>query len=745
MFVLVALVGAPWATAAADEAGWVGSDSCRDCHAEAYAAWQTSHHYRAMQPANEENVLGDFADRRFEYGGVSSRFFRRDGKYYVETDDAAGELREFEVAYTFGFEPLQQYLIAFPGGRYQALNVVWDNRPATAGGQRWVHLYPDPDDPVMHDDLVHWTGSFQNWNSRCAVCHSTKLEKNYNAASAEYRTSWGEINIACEACHGPAAGHLAWAEQAGKARTETAVTAQGPAHKGFAWSLADRGAFGATPDAAGGEPGPQQTLARIDGGRPTTQVETCAACHSRRSELGPVDTPGPPFDDRYHLALIEPGLYFPDGQVRDEVYVYGSFLQSRMHAAGVVCTDCHDPHSNRVRSADNSLCAQCHRADVFDAPAHHRHAAGSPGSACVDCHMPARTYMVVDDRRDHSFRVPEPQLSLELGVPNACNGCHAERDAQWAQSALESWGMGKAVRATHARALAAGWAELPSALPDLLTLAADTGRPAILRASAVLASGNFPSREAYAALAQSLYDDEALVRAAAVRALDWAPLDQRYTLMKALVADDSKSVRLAVARQLAGVPAAQLPAAEAKALEALRQEYRAALRFNADMPEEQMNLALFLAANGDSAAAEQAYRRALELAPAYVPALLNFADLYRSNGLDDSAEPLLRRAVENAPNEAPPQHAMGLLLIRRGDIEAALPYLARASEFAPQNVRYGYVYGVALWEAGQRDSAVSQLEQLLATHPGNPELVSALGAYYRELGETEKLEALQQP
>jgi tetratricopeptide (TPR) repeat protein len=381
---------------------------------------------------------------------------------------------------------------------------------------------------------------------------------------------------------------------------------------------------------------------------------------------------------------------------------------------------------------------------VYDRAEHHHHEAGSPGSACIDCHMPARTYMVVDDRRDHSFRVPEPRLSVALGIPNACDRCHAEKGPQWAADAVKGWGVDGPLRARHAPVLAAAWAGDASALPGLLAIAGAEDQPAILRASAALASGEFPSRETLGAAAQLLSDDNDLLRASAVRSLDWLRPEQRLGLLKHLATDESMAVRNAVARQLADAPRDTLSAEDQKALARLDAEYLETLNFNADMPEAQMNLGLWHAAKGDAVAAEQAYRKALELAPAFVPAMLNLADLYRANGLDAKAEPLLAEAIKRAPADAAPQHAMGLLLVRHGKLDQALPYLADAARAAPENVRYGYVYGVALWETGQRQQAVTTLEAQLARHPGTPDLVSALASYYQQLGEQEKLQQLQE-
>jgi predicted CXXCH cytochrome family protein len=703
---------------------YAGSGQCQSCHSQAYESWKGSHHYQAMLPATGETVLGDFSDQTFDYAGVSSRFYRRGGKYFVETDNEKGELQEFEITYTFGFYPLQQYLVPFEDGRYQALNIVWDSRVKSEGGQRWVHLYPE--DPVTHDDLVHWTGSFQNWNSRCAVCHSTNLEKNYSSVSNSYKTSWKEVNVACEACHGPASTHLEWA---GGDRLDE--------DRGFAFSLNDRGAFGPVDGAS------NRTFSRLDGKRPTVQVETCAACHSRRSEIADYHA-GKPFNDQYSLSPIGQGLYFPDGQINDEVYVYGSFLQSKMHLAGVVCTHCHDPHSNAVRAEPNQLCTQCHVNTVYDQPEHHRHEMGSQGAACVNCHMPVKTYMVVDDRHDHSFRIPEPRLTLELGVPNTCNQCHDDQNAQWALDALESWGVSADIRAGHARVLNAAWSGQASSVPGLLELASQPASPSIMRASAIIATQNFPSQETLATLQQSLASGDSLLRASAVRSMDWVPVAQKYAMLRDFITDGSKSVRIEVARQLSAFPAEQLPGNSATELKKLFQEYLESMELNADMPEGQMNLGMFYGSTGDPVAAEKALRSALRLSPMYVPAMLNLADLYRANGLDQRAEPLLRRAIELAPGEASPQHAMGLLMVRQGKLSEALPYLQTAAREGSRNSRYAYVYAVALWETGNKNQAVEELESALELNPGSQELVSALASYYQQLGEEEKLGLLMQ-
>jgi predicted CXXCH cytochrome family protein len=707
---------------------YVGSDKCSACHAREYELWQQSHHYQAMLPATEENVLGDFSGRVFEYAGISSRFFKKNDKYYVETDNEKGELQEFEIAYTFGFHPLQQYLVPFPRGRYQALNIVWDSRLEKEGGQRWVHLYPD--EAISHESGLHWTGSFQNWNSRCAACHSTRLRKNYNSSFDSYKTTWSEINVACEACHGPAETHLEWAS----APDDSPIKQAGNA--GFAFHLADRGPWGPANM-------PANTLSRLDKKRPQGQSEMCAACHARRSELEE-DHSGKRFNDTFHLRLLERDLYYPDGQIDEEVYVYGSFLQSKMFQAGVVCTHCHDPHSNRLRAEDNSLCTQCHDTRHFDARTHHHHEEGSSGASCVSCHMPVKTFMVVDDRHDHSFRVPEPQLTSELGTPNTCNQCHSDRDAAWAVAAMNDWGVSPKRRTSQAGTLARAWRGDASVFPQLIALASDTERPAIVRATATLELGAFPSQETLKAIQAQLDSPDALVRAAAVRALDQMQAPQRYSLLQPLISDPVKSVRMEVARQLSELQVAQLPPEYAQELNTLREEYLQSMKLNADMPETQMNLGLYYAATGDPHAAEAAYRQAIMLSPVFIPAMLNLADLYRANGMDAQAKPLIEKAIKTAPGDPAAHHAMGLLLVRQGKLDQALAYLGTAAELDPMNTRYTYVYAVALFESGQKESALKVLESALEKHPGNRELVSALAGYYQQLGHSEKLQALIQ-
>lgn len=393
-------------------AHFVGSEACQDCHAAAYQRWTHSDHAAAMAKASGRNVQGDFGVGETVLAGQPVQFLDQQGEFFVRLIDADGEATRFKLQYTFGTEPLQQYLVQFPDGRLQVLPFAWDSRAADRGGQRW--FVPQPA-ALTPDHLLYWQGPAFNWNRRCADCHSTGLVQAYNAETGHYRARWSDIGVGCEACHGPASRHLAWARH----------PADLP-NKGLVFNL--DGASRADWIFAVGEAIAHRQPAGVD----RTEVQTCGRCHSRRMKITRDYAFGQPLADSYRVALLTEDLYFPDGQQKGEVYEYGSFLQSRMYAAGVTCSNCHEPHTGALRAQGNALCTRCHRASVFATRDHHHHEPGSAASLCVNCHMPPRTYMQVDARRDHSFRIPRPDLSDTLGTPNACTGCHRKRGADWA-------------------------------------------------------------------------------------------------------------------------------------------------------------------------------------------------------------------------------------------------------------------------------------------------------------------------
>ncbi|MBW2279083.1 MAG: hypothetical protein JRF63_16470, partial [Deltaproteobacteria bacterium] len=360
-----------------------------------------------MAPADDNTVLGDFNEATFISKGITSRFFRRQGGYFVNTQGPSGEMGDFEITHTFGHDPLQQYLVPFPGGRLQCLSIAWDS----VRGE-WFDLMPNQEIPP--DDWLHWTRAAQNWNGMCAECHSTNLRKGFDAASNSYHTTWSEIDVSCEACHGPGSRHV---------DDVSCEACHGPGSRHVEWADVQPMARPAIDDFG--------LVVPTGGISSREQVELCAPCHSRRSELGDYDHSSAALLHSHLPSVLDEGLYHPDGQILDEVYVWGSFTQSKMYANDVQCSDCHDIHSLELKYEGNDLCLQCHRADAYDTREHHFHKKiheGQPsdGALCVKCHMPEQPYMVIDQRADHSLRVPRPDLSLTLGTPNACSqgGCH---------------------------------------------------------------------------------------------------------------------------------------------------------------------------------------------------------------------------------------------------------------------------------------------------------------------------------
>ena len=698
-------------------ATYVGQQVCTGCHREAEAGWSGSHHDLAMQPPSEATVAGDFRDARFTYASVTSTFFRRDGRYMVRTDGPDGRLAEYEVKYTFGVSPLQQYLIELPGGHLQALGIAWDTRPRGQGGQRWFHLYPGQ--TVSHQDELHWTRPSQNWNYMCAECHSTGVRKGYDAQMHTFATTYAEVNVACEACHGPGSNHVAWARK-DAGRTDDAT-------KGLAVALDDRRGVTWTIDAATGN------ARRTPPTRAGSEVEVCGRCHARRGQFSEEETSRRSLGDTHRVALLEDRLYYPDGQIRDEVYEYGSFRQSKMYQRGVTCSDCHDPHTGKVRAPGSQVCLGCHAAPKYTAPTHHFHPAGSAGADCRGCHMPTTTYMVVDPRHDHSFRVPRPEQSIALGVPNACTRCHTDRSAQWAARQVAAW-YGHAPRGyqRYAEALAAGSTGAPGSGARLEALAQDGEQPAIARASAIARLG--PTSSAGEVIRSALRDPDPLVRRAAVIAFDRAEPARRVEPLAPLLDDPVRAVRMEAARVLAGAPRDRLTEAQRAALHRAQAEYVAAERFNADRPESHVNLALLHAAQRQPTEAEAELRAALALDPRFVPAVVNLADLYRATGRDAEGERLLREVLARDPRSAPLHHALGLLLVRQRRPADALRELEAAARLAPDSARYAYVYAVGLDGSGRRTQAIEVLERSLGRHPYDRDTLAALVAFTREAG-----------
>jgi len=707
-------------------ASFVGGPACAKCHESQAKEWRASDHARAMDVASETTILGDFSGATFTRAGITSSFFRRDGRFFVRTDGPDGTLHDYEIKYTFGYRPLQQYLVEFPGGRLQCLSIAWDTRPTAQGGQRWFHLYPR--ERVTHVDPLHWTGPNQNWNYMCADCHSTNVRRNYDLASNAYKTTWSEINVSCETCHGPGSAHVVWAEDRqrrglkGRDATSMGLLVQGLRamdYSGFGLGDATR------------------VAARLaDRPRQRAEIQACAPCHARRGPITDVPDFGRTFLDSYRPALLTDGLYHPDGQMLEEVYEYASFTQSKMYRAGVTCSDCHNAHSLKQRGTGNNVCLHCHLPLNYDTPAHHHHKPGTDGALCRSCHMRTTTYMVVDPRYDHSMRVPRVDYSIKYGIPNACTTpCHEAKSLAWANQAIVRWyGPRRARGNDYVMALDAARRDLPGAEQALRAAVLDQQFPPIARATAVEALGNLLSPASMDALHAGLSDPDAIVRAAAARVLEHAPAADRWRLGSRLLTDPVRLVRAWAAFSLAGTHPTMLSAPESEELARGVREAIALELAVAERPEAHLNLGLLHMRQGLASEAEAELNVALRLDPRNVPALVNLADLCRATGREGEAEEHLKAALGIEPKAADVVHALGLLYVRTQRHVEALASLKRAYDLRPADRRYGYVYAVALDSRGGTADAVRVLTAVQRARPADRDVLAALAAFEAKLG-----------
>ena len=688
-------------------ATFVGSKKCMDCHKAEYDKWQNSHHQRAMDVANDTTVLGDFSDVVVEFHGVSTRFYRKGGQFFINTRGPDGKIGAFEITHTLGWYPLQQYLVPFPGGRLQCLPIAWDVEE-----KKWYHLYPDH--PPNPKDWLYWTNAGQNWNGMCAECHSTNVNKNYAIQNDSYQTTWSEINVSCEACHGPGSDHVEWAALPEMARLQSAD---------------------------------YELVVKAKGMDSRQQVELCAPCHSRRAILGDYIHTEPDLLDSMLPSLLDPELYFADGQILEEVYVYGSFTQSKMYRRNVRCSDCHDVHSIKKVKKGNALCLQCHRANVYDTQTHHFHKRkgekGEPitaqdgkvlfevgtGADCVQCHMPERTYMVIDSRADHSFRIPRPDLSIELGTPNACNRCHVEKTHQWSNEYISKW-YGPGRKAHYGSIIAEGRKRSAHVHNDLIQLASDPLYPVIVRSTALSLLSAYPGEETNLAYERALMDDEALIRRTAVEYLNASDPNRQTTQLTSMLYDPVKAVRLGAARRMTELADPQLDSAQNVVFKTALDDYQESMQYSADFAFGRYNLANLYVAQKKPQKAVAYYQAAIRIDPLFYPAKVNLAMLYNQMGENDAAEMLLREVVAAHPVLYEIHYSLGLLLAERKKYAEAATYLKQAIKGMPDRARGHYNLGLLLQYIHNYSEAETALLRAKELEPDNVDYPHALVDFY---------------
>ena len=696
----------------ADNVPFFHNESCAECHPQQFQEWIGSHHEQAMQPANNTTVLGNFNNASFTHFGITSQFFKQGDKFFVNTEGADGKFSDFEVKYTFGITPLQQYLLEFPKGRLQAFTIAWDTV-----NQHWFNLQSD--EKIAHNDPLHWTQRYYTWNSSCAECHSTHLRLDYDLKTNNYKTAWAEINVSCQACHGPGSHHVKWANLLKKNKANPKQTNSVYKNKGLIVNYK-------TLDSKG-------------------KIETCARCHSRRYPISKQDKHSQPFLDDFMPRLLHSGLYHADGQILDEVFVYASFLQAKMYRQGVSCMDCHHPHTLKLRREGNSLCIFCHQINPpkklfetlpsknYNTQAHHFHPTNSTGALCVSCHMLVKNYMVIDPRHDHSFPIPRPNLSVKLGTPNACNQCHKDKSPQWAAQVMNKWYGPQSQQISHyAEIFAAGRARQTEAKTSLLKLVNDTNQAVVVRATALDLLRQYGTEEDTGAMIAALTDEAPLVRAMAVQGLENLPTQRKLDILVPLLSDPIRAVRIEAAKALAAVPLTQFDKKSQLVFEATLNEYKEAQMALADHPEGHFNLGKLYTVMGQPKLVEQSYKTAIKKDHRFFPAHNNLANFYYQTGRKKEAEKIFRRALESTTDQGMLYYSLGLLLAEQKRREEAVANLAKAAALMPNHPRVHYNYGLLLQHLGQIPKAKTALLRALQLSATDPSILHAVVIFYMQ-------------
>ncbi|HEX5000961.1 MAG TPA: cytochrome c3 family protein [Bacteroidia bacterium] len=690
---------APESTAQSDStqtAVYIGSETCKGCHANEHLEWTGSHHYMAMLPANDTTVEGNFNNVTLTADGVTSRFFKKDGKFIINTQGEDGANHDYEVLYTFGFTPLQQYLVKFPDGKMQVPRTSWDTIQ-----KKWYHQYAGTKIPAH--DWLHWTGNAQNWNTMCAACHSTNLLKGYDIKSDSYHTTYSEINVSCESCHGPGSKHVAYI-------------------KGDSYASGKKIA------------GSQLLLGKNSGQNEV--LNTCALCHSRKTDISATIIPSQELLDNYIPQTPTNEFFFADGQMNGEVYNYTSFLESKMYRRGIKCTDCHNPHSGKLLANGNNMCAKCHAPEKFDVPSHTFHQPGTAASECKSCHMYAKEYMGNDLRHDHSFRVPRSDLSAKYGTPNTCNSCHADKSAKWAADAIvKNYGPKRAYHFSDD--LIEGSKLDEKSFAHLQRLLNDTTVPGIIKATAAEYMGNLVSEETLEALLNNLNSTDAHVRYRSLRSLENFPVSSYKEHCYGKLSDPVRAVRIAAAGLYAGLSKEELAGVPAEPLAKALGELENYTLHQTDFAIGNSLAGDFYTKRKNYQQAEFFYQRAIKKDSLMNYARLNLSAVLSSLGKNDDALRVLNEAINIDSGNERAYYNKALLQVETNDTKGAMNSFSKAVELRSENPRLYYNYGLLMQQLKEPDKAEKVLLEGITVDPLNGDLNYALALLYINQGKSE--------
>ncbi|WP_242093295.1 tetratricopeptide repeat protein [Aestuariivivens sediminicola] len=682
------------------DSDFLGDKACVECHSKAFEEWQGSHHDKAMDKATDTTVLGDFEDAKFSSQGITSHFFKRDNAYYVNTEGPDGNYHDYRIEYTFGVEPLQQYIVKFPNGHYQCLRTAWDTKK-----NKWFDLYPDF--KIVHTEWLHWSRGGLNWNNMCADCHSTNVRKNFNIKEQRYDTKYALINVSCEACHGPGKTHVERVSEFGEAYEVS------------------------------GDLKMTSSLSSME------LVDECARCHMRREQISEFYNFEGSMLDHYFPQLIAEPIYYPDGQILDEDYVYGSFIQSKMYHNGVSCNNCHDPHSLKLRFEGNTLCAQCHAPNIYDTPAHHFHPVDTESSKCINCHMTGKYYMGNDFRRDHSFRIPRPDQSMTYGTPNACVECHTDKDNEWAWRVyVDQYGNPKTKHFSDL--LIPGLRGENDGLNKLIELAKDTIYPDIARASAVRGMVHYPANNVIDEMLTFLKDESPLVKGATLDALGEINASDYLNYFLPLLEDEKRSVRVKAFFALAPLDEDLVPEQYRIVYDKVKKEFETYLNVTSDFVGGQVKKADHLLKKGDLTGAIKGYEEALKIDNMNNIVRTNLANLYYRNGDFVDAETAFKTIIGQEPQYGPTYYSYGLLLAELNRIEEAIYQMDQAITLMPENLRVYYNLSLLYDKMNDLDNAEAIAVKGLKKNPQEESLLYILAYIYSKGNQPDKAKNIAQ-
>ena len=677
--------------------GYVGSNSCRSCHAKFYQLWSTSHHGLAMQLYSPEFVrASQLVDSpTIRIGDTSYRAEITDRGGWIVEQGKSGDEHRYAIEQALGGKNVYYFLTSLERGHLQVLPLAFDTRTKT-----WMDatLSMTMHENVPHEQPVTWRDRTLTFNTSCYGCHVSQIETNYDPANDSYHTTWREPGINCETCHGPAGKHVRLYQAAEKS--------------------------GQSPDELG--------LISFKSLKPEQRSDACASCHAKISEISSAFHVGDKFFDNFSLVTYESPDFYPDGRDLGENYTFTSWMMSPCTKTGKLnCVSCHTS-SGRYRFAKgdpNKACLPCHEELVNNAPAHTHHKADSAGNSCVSCHMPMTEYARMR-RSDHSMRPPTPATTIKYKSPNACNDCHRDKDAHWADTLVRQWYPRdyQAPVLAQAALIDAARKRDWSKLPAMLTYIQDPNHNTVVAASLIRLLGPCRDSRKFAAVQTALKDPSPLVRANAVDILaEHLDMPTAQALVP-YTKDESRLVRLRAAAALSQVPPNALDVATRAAIEPATQEYIASLSYRQDNFAQHLNLGNFHGNRGELQEAVGEYEKAATLRPDFAPPLVNAAVVYSQLGDMPKAEGALRRAIAADPKEAAAHFNLGLLLAETGHHDEAEKELHTAVQLDGSSA--AAVYDLAVLVANKNPTeALALCKKAAALDRENPKYRDAVAFY----------------